>query len=41
MKNRKIVDNLTTIEAREKLSTNIESLEFVNLGVTKFKESLI
>jgi hypothetical protein len=37
VKNHKIANNLATTEAREKISTFLESLEFFNVCLTKFE----
>ncbi len=41
MKNHKIAKNSTTTKAREKISTNMESLEFIGVRLTKFKNNQI
>jgi hypothetical protein len=44
VKNHKIAKNSTTTKAREKISTDLESLEFENffdVGLTKFKNNQI
>ncbi len=41
MKNHKIAKNSTTTQAREKISTELESLEFLNVCLTKFKNNQI
>jgi hypothetical protein len=40
-KNHKIVNNSTATEAREKIITDLESLEFFDACLTKFKNSQI
>jgi hypothetical protein len=41
MKNREIAKNSTATTAREKISTYLESLEFFDVCLTKFKSNLI
>ncbi len=41
VKNHKIAKNSTTTKAREKLSKVLESLEFFDVSLTKFKNSQI
>jgi hypothetical protein len=38
-KNHKIADNSTATKAREKISTDLESLEFCDVFLTKFKNN--
>jgi hypothetical protein len=41
VKNHKIAKNSTTTNAREKISTDLESLEFFHVCLTKFKNNQI
>ncbi len=41
VKNHKTANNLATTEAREKISTYLESLEFFDIGLTEFRNNQI
>jgi hypothetical protein len=41
VKNHRIADNSTTTKAREKIRTDLESLEFFDVCLTKFKNNQI
>ncbi len=41
VKNHKTANHFATAEAREKISTFLESLEYFDIGVTKFRNNQI
>jgi hypothetical protein len=41
LKNNKIAENSTTAKAREKTNTDLESLDFLNLCLTRFENNQV